>query len=681
MLYPVSVKKITLVFHKNRQEEVIAALHEAGVLQLKKASLGEETRKQIGQQLDALQILESKLREIEELFQTPVKRPVAVKDLSLRETLRLAERVLKRIEPKIKKYKQALDQLQQEIQNVERQISILTPFSPLPFPLERLSSGRVFHVAVGFIDHDRFEEFRNAARTTFEDRVVVQAVGVTKRLPIIVVCMEGEKRKLAPLLYRFGVEPVDLPAVKETPQTAIIRLQTRLARLKRKRERIERSLRELGRRYARTVSSARELLDIQRERLDAVKFFGETDATIVLEGWVPSDDLPKVERVIQRVTKGRYMMLVNDPSPAEAPQVPIRLRNPKLVKDFEFLTGMYGLPRYTEIDPTLFLSVTFPIFFGICLSDAGYGLVLAIFMLSGAWFAKSFPPHLRRTMALCGIVTAVVSIFIGGWFGFGGGAWANPIKSPIPVLKLVVFIGLCHLVLAFGVAGVLKDLRRKALFSVVTERLSKILILMGFFGLAFSVLGVGLYEFGIEYSFPQMELFSAFNPLVQAPLVTQISRVMFYGGLALGIAGAAISAPGIRGKIGGAINTVYGITGLIADVTSYTRLLALGIATGVIGFSINLIISIFWKWLVAPNLSLSPYLIIAALSAVALGLVFVAGHSFNIFINTLGGFIHTMRLHFAEFFGKFYEGGGEPFRPFKAKRKFTILKGGVRGVG
>lgn len=128
-------------------------------------------------------------------------------------------------------------------------------------------------------------------------------------------------------------------------------------------------------------------------------------------------------------------------------------------------------------------------------------------------------------------------------------------------------------------------------------------------------------------------------------------------------------------KIGGSINVIYGITGLIADVTSYARLLALGIATGVIAFSINFIIGFAWGGMMPTELTpLSA--IYAGLLLIGFAFIFIVGHCFNIFINTLGGFIHTMRLHFAEFFSKFYEAGGEKFAPFKAKRMFTKVKGG-----
>ena len=677
MLHPVPVKRITIVFHKTKQDKLVSALHEAGIVQLREATSVEAVKRKIQQEVSQLAELLSKLSEMEELLGVYKGRPRPVTEQSLEQILQEAQRVIKRIEPKMRKYRESREKISEELQNLKEQLSVLKPFEELRLPLRYLRPSQHLHVVVGFLDEDLLEGFASAVSKTFDGRAVVFPIARTKRTPIVVVCRAEHKQKLLPLLYRFGVELVELPEVKGTPATAIQKLQARIERLEKELKGINAVFQKLGRQHSREVSCARELLEIQKERMEAIGLFGFRESVVVLEAWALEGDLARVKNLLHKVTGGRFLLLTADPAPSELDQVPIELRNPKVVKDFEFLTGMYGLPKYNEIDPTWFLAVSFPIFFGLCLSDAGYGLALAAFMLSGIWFAKSFPPYLRRMMALCGVVTAVVSLFVGGWFGFGSGLWVNPVENPIPLLKLVIFIGILHLVIAFGVAGVLKDLRQRAWQRVLFERLSRVLIILGFFGLSFCILGAGLYEFGIAYTFPRMGLFEVFNPAATAPAVVQALRVLFFGGVLLGVIGAVTGEKGLRSKFGGSINVIYGITGFIADVTSYTRLLALGVATGVIAYSINFIISIFWGWFVSPYLSFSPMAVVGILSAAALGLVFVAGHSFNIFINTLGGFIHTMRLHFAEFFGKFYEGGGEKFQPFKAKRRFTILRGGV----
>jgi V/A-type H+-transporting ATPase subunit I len=476
-------------------------------------------------------------------------------------------------------------------------------------------------------------------------------------------------------LYRFEVEPLELPPFLDLPSQAIKDLKKRVAEIEQRQRSTERAVKKLARSKAKEVSQLRELLEIQKERLESAGLFGYTDTTTMVEGWVQAKEAPKLEKLLNDITGGHNVFRTYDPQRLEAEAVPIELENPPVVKDFEQVTEMYGLPKYDEIDPTPILSFTFALFFAVALSDAGYGIMLGAFMASGVWLSKIFPSRLRRMMVVCAIFTVIMGILIGGFFGFGSGLWVNPIQRPVPLLKLVIFIGIIHLLIAFGVAGALKDILRRDWKSFIFSRLSPVLIIIGFFGLCFSILGIGLYEFGISYTFPKTGLFSAFNPLEPAGVVVAISRLLFYLGLIIGMTGAVIRAKDIRGKIGGPINVLYSITGYIADVCSYTRLMALGIAGSVIAFSINLILGLIYNGM-KPTEITPLSIIYFTLVLIGLAFVFVAAHAFNIFISGLGCFIHTMRLHFCEFFGKFYESGGERFTPFKAKRRFTKVEGG-----
>ncbi|MCS7131570.1 MAG: hypothetical protein NZ934_02445, partial [Hadesarchaea archaeon] len=315
-------------------------------------------------------------------------------------------------------------------------------------------------------------------------------------------------------------------------------------------------------------------------------------------------------------------------------------------------------------------------------SDAGYGIALALFLASNFWIAKIFPQELKRILILCAAFTLVAGLLMGGWFGdalanvhpFFRAHWVNPIEDPLPLLKLALLIGILHLMVAFGLAGVLKDIFRRDWRSLIFTRISRTLIMAGFFGLAFCVLGMSMTSLGIDFTFPKMDLFDAFNPLTPARTVVVAFRIFFYSGLGIGIAGEVLTNKGTSQKIGGSINVIYGIIGMVADVVSYSRLMALGLATGVIAFLINYIVKFIYQATFPSELSVLTAIVAVPLIAI-LAFLFIAGHCLNIFINSLGGFIHSMRLHFAEFFGKFYEAGGLKFSPFKAKRTFTKLKG------
>jgi len=580
----------------------------------------------------------------------------------------------------VKQFKEESDQLTQEHQNLLAQIEMLDSFREIRFPLGYLRSTDEIHVTVGRIAEEQIKEFFGSAEEALAQRVFTSTIGAGKRRIVVVACRAQDYQKLSPVLYRYEVELLELPSFLGPPSAAIKELKKRLIKVERQQQDLGRAVKKLARAKAREVSQARELLEIQKERLESAGLFGYTDATTVVEGWVRVKQVADLESVLSRATEGHHVFRTYDPQRAEVEAVPVEMENPKVVEDFEYVTEMYGLPRYDEVDPTPFLSFTFALFFGLALSDVGYGIALVVFMASGVWLAKIFPPKLRRMMVVCGIFTIIAGLLIGGWFGFGSGLWVNPIERPVPLLKLVIFIGIIHLLVAFGLAGALKDIFRRNWKGLITGRIPPILIMIGFFGLSFSTLGIGLHEFGINYTFPKMDLFAVFNPLAPAMGIVTVFRILFYLGLGIGIVGAMLTAKDAKGKLGAPINVIYGITGYIADVSSYTRLLALGIAGSVIAFSINLILRLMYHGLMPTEITpLSA--IYAAVLLIGLAFAFIAAHSFNIFINSLGCFIHTMRLHFAEFFGKFYESGGEKFAPFKVKRRFTKVKGGERFAG
>ncbi len=675
MLKTGRMKKVRVVFHHQVQDDVVAKLHEAGVVQLKEVSEPEVARRAVGEEVHEFSSFLSKFKEMEEFLGPPTGKPASVKELSFEQTLKLAKKSLGRVGPKVTRLKEKSDGLERERQDLLTQIKTLEKFREIRFQLKYLRPTDEVKVTTGLIAEEQVEGFMSAVKGALVGLVFTSTIGTGKRRVVVVACRARDQQKLSPVLYRFEVEMLEVPAFSGSPSAAIKDLNARLAKNERERQGILRAVRKVARANAREVSRVRELLEIQRERLECAGLFGYTDATAVIEGWARAKQVPELENVLGVATKGHYILQTYDPQQNETEAVPIQLENPKVVGDFEFVTEMYGLAKYDEVDPTPFLSFTFPLFFAIALSDAGYGLLLGLFMASGFWLAKMFPPKLRRMMVVCAIFTIIAGIMVGGWFGLGRGLWVNPIQQPVPLLKLVIFIGIIHLLIAFGLAGAIKDIFRRDWKSLILSRLSPVLIIIGFFGLCFSILGIGLYEFGIDYAFPKMDMFSVFNPLASAGLVVTLSRALFYIGLLIGVTCAVLTAKDSKGRFGGPLNVLYSITGHIADVSSYTRLMALGIAGSVIAFSINLILGLIYHGMMPTELTpLSA--IFAIFLLIGLGFVFIAAHSFNIFISSLGCFIHTMRLHFAEFFGKFYESGGEKFAPFKAKRTFTKIEGG-----
>jgi len=668
------MRKFRCVFLQSECERVIAALHGAGAIQLKEISDLEVVRMVIGEELGEVSSLLSRFREMEELLRPALGGRVSVRELGIQRVLRMARGAEKRIWPLLSSVKERLQSLERERSGFMARLEAVKRLGELGAELEYLRSTGKIWIVVGELDEENLTGFSSELESSLSGRVILHSFGAGKRRSVLIACMLRDRERVSPLLYRYEVNLLEIPEARGAPGEAVYDLEEKIRKIDAQVRELRKRVRMISKRHGPRVSVIRELLEIQKERLEARRLFGRTESTVVVEGWVPEKNVERAEQVLAGATLGKYVCRYYEPLKEELDSVPSKFENPPGLKNFEYITKMYGMPKYWETDPTPILSFTFPIFFAIALSDAGYGLALSLFMASGVWVAGAFPKNLRRVMIISGMCTVVAGLLIGGWFGFGQGLWVNPIQRPVPLLKLTVFIGIIHLTLGIGVAGVLRDVFSRNWKNIIFERLSKILLLFGFFGLGFCVLGIGLHEFGIGFTFPKVGLFDAFNPFSPAPAIVSAFRLLFYSGLLLGVVGALISGSGIGGKVGGAVNSIYGITGLIADVTSYCRLLALCIATGVIAFSINFILGFIWNGIAPAEINPLTAVYVCIL-AVVFGLMFFVAHSFNIFLNSLGGFVHTLRLHFAEFFSKFYEGGGEEFKPFVAKRNITRIKG------
>ena len=672
------MQKFQAVILQSERDDVVSQLHEAGIVQLRETTQPEFVRKELGDDFYDTSRLLAKFKEIQHVLGSPSpKRLIEAKELPHDQMVSAAKKTLEKIEPRLAALEARRKEISTENQKLLAQREALKDFLEVKFSLQYLRSTEEFYVHVGHIPNEKVKELSMAVKEALSQKVFFEVLGKREKRTVIIICRSRDQPKLAPVLYRFEIESLELPQVFVVPRRAMEQLTRQLAKLEEQKIQVEQEIAKLAKSWAPEVGRWVELLEIKEERLEACSSFGYTDAAVLIEGWAPAKKVSKLEPIFTKTTRGKCIFHVRDPLKDEIEQIPSKFENPPVVRDFEFITGMYGMPRYDEADPTPFLTISFSVFFGICLGDIGYGALLAIFMISGFWIAKAFPNDVRKMLAVAGICAVAVGILTGSLFGPTLSAiWSDPTKNPLPLLKLAIVIGILHLFVAFSVVKTLKDAFRRAWTKIVLEDIMRGMLILGFFGLGFCIVGMSLKSFGIDFTFPKMSMADAFNPFASAATSVVILRILFYVGLVGGIIGAIVTSKGIQAKFGGAINSVYGIVGMIADVTSYCRLMALGVATGVIAFMLNFILGMAFDGMVRPYFSLSPTVIIAILALIGIAFVFLAGHIFNIFIGSMGGFIHTMRLHFAEFFSKFYEGGAEKFVPFKAKRVFTKVKGG-----
>ena len=392
------------------------------------------------------------------------------------------------------------------------------------------------------------------------------------------------------------------------------------------------------------------LSDIERTALlleENKRELAMTDHCVILTGWCPTD---RREQVV--TTLADFCTAYQFSPPAPEDDVPVLLKNNGFAKNFEWVLGMYAYPKYGTFDPTFIMGIFYLLIFGLMFADAGYGLVLSV-----VCFAAVRLLHPRENMkrfllmfGYCGISCILFGVLFGSYFGNFPLAFMeyvlkmppeamprlsllpaeaanmavllDPIQNPMGFLVISLGLGALHLIAGMAVKAVLLCRQGKplsALFDIVSYWV----------------------------------LFAGFGALV---FDTKIGAILCSVGVGLILLTAGRHRKGIPMKIAGGFLGLYDLINYASDLLSYSRILALGLAAGVIGQVVNILATLKGGTFIG---------------IILMVVVFVIGHLLNLVINILGTFVHTSRLQYIEFFNKFYEEGGTPFRPMAPADRYT----------
>jgi len=392
------------------------------------------------------------------------------------------------------------------------------------------------------------------------------------------------------------------------------------------------------------------LSDYLLMRKDKYEVLGElhfSKKTFILNGFIPERDVSSLEKALTH----KFDISFTTYDPADSTDVPVLLKNNSFVYPVEDITEAYSLPSKDDVDPNPFMAFFYYLFFGMMLSDAGYGLLICIGSLFVLFKCKpegSMKQNMQKFF-YCGLSTLFWGAMYGSWFGnivnvvsinfFHSNyslraLWFDPVNNPLKLMIFSLILGFFHIltgmILKFWVMWKHGD-KKDALYDI------------GLWWVVFLGLGGVIVNMAFHFSFP----------------LTKIGLYLAAAGAVGLVLTQGRASKSIPGKILGGVASLYGITGYFSDVLSYSRLMALGLVTGIIGNVVNTIGSINGG---------------GVGGAIMLTLVFIFGHSINIGINLLGAYVHGNRLQYVEFFSKFYEGGGKPFRPFGVHTKHFKIK-------
>lgn len=461
---------------------------------------------------------------------------------------------------------------------------------------------------------------------------------------VVILTPIGQKSSAEQVLRNIGFAKPMSPT-SHTPKIKSQRLEEKSKKLYEETEKAEKEIAS----YADRRNDIRNTMDYFRIRADKYNVICELDhsrSVFVISGYIPEEDCEKLEQLCNRVATCFVEFF------DAGDDAPIKLKNNRFAEPAQGIVNMYSPPSHGDIDPTPLLAFFFYFFFGMMFSDAGYGLIMIIAI---GIVLKIFKPdtQMRNNLKLfqyCGVSTLIWGLIYGSIFGdapvviynhFTGAEltmadilpWPilDPQKDALTLMIISIAFGLIHILVGMGCKFYV-CFKQKDYKAAFFDTGLWMLMLVGF-----AVLAVGI----------------ATTPVV-----------LYTGaGIAVACAVGLVLTQGRDkkgfGKVIGGLASLYDITSYVSDLLSYSRLLALGLTTGVMAQVFNMLATMFGtSWI----------------GSIFMVVILIAGHAINIGLNALGSYVHTMRLQYVEMFSKFYDGGGKQFEPFSLNSKYIKIQ-------
>ena len=421
------------------------------------------------------------------------------------------------------------------------------------------------------------------------------------------------------------------------------------------------------------IAFLKDYLTLRTDKYKVLDKVSVDDSVFVISGYIPETKAEGLKNKLE----SKFDTAVNlSDVDNESDEVPVAVHNNKLGMTMESITNMYAFPSHKDIDPSFIMTTFYYLLFGLMLGDAGYGLVMT-FLCLFVKFKYKLEPRKRATVNYglgCGLSTTFWGAMQNSWFGdlpkwIANGLksndptdfisthhlyWFDPLQNTTRFLLLCFFIGILHLILA-NCINLYKMSKQGMAFEGFFEVVPILLILVGIIPVINSYIGGGALA-EIPSTQPIDNMINAAAPVLYILLI--IGAIGVVVGPAIVRIKQKSSVGKVLGGLGGGLYGLYNAaSGYLGDILSYSRLLALGLCTGVIASVIN-------------QLGATPgggnwFLFI---------IICIIGHTINLGINLIGAYVHTNRLQYVEFFSKFYEGGGKPFTPLSAQSQSFVFK-------
>ena len=559
-----------------------------------------------------------------------------VEDLDTEAFIAKAEETLSQVESKTHVIEGKLAALDSETSELKSNKSLARHLSNFDMDLALLKDSKYTSTTVGRINVESASEIKTKLSNLTDELDMFTVPGEDKdNVILVVVTLKEFSDEVYSTLRKFEFEKIEIGKVEGTPQQIISNADARLSKIESERATVKSELRVVAEQWDDEILALKEQLENEKEKNDILSAFVKTKDSYMLEAWVPVKDTEKVEQLVEKSSEGHCAFELIEVEGTDDEDVPVLQQNGWYAKPFEYLVDMYSPVRYNEIDPTIFVAIMFPIFFGFCLTDAVYGLVVSaigVVLLRGMGKLNKTMNAFGWILIWSGLWAVILGLLTNGFIGdfperLAGFrlptvfAPVEAFKHPDTILIIAIAIGVIYTNIGF-IIGAIDNFRYGNKKEAIGSQL------------CWFVLEAGVIFLAAGYLMPAIGMIGY---AIGGVLVIACIGMLVYSGGAYG---------------------VMDIFGFMGDILSYARLLALCLATGGIAMTVNILAQMLNNMVPYAGIVLAIF-------------IFIFGHIANFAFQVLGAFINALRLNYVEFFSQFFMGGKGKFEAFKASRTFT----------
>lgn len=560
------------------------------------------------------------------------KRPQMTMD-ELHETVDEAA-ALQLIE-QVEALRQKRNDIQDQRQRVEDEQTTIAKWRALDVDPKSLQELKLFDVRLGTIPNDENRHHWQQLKA-IDDVAVEEVFANENEIGVAVVALPGHHDNLQAKLVDNYFSEVDFN-YGQTPEEIFQTLESERKQLIKDEEAVVKDIKNMQGSKA-TIQLAVEEFFNRSQRANAAQLSYDNQQLSLFSGWIEEAQVENLQSTLEETFDVHaFAIILEETTEQEVKEdeVPIKLHNASIVEPFEMITEMYSLPNYREKDPTNWVAGFYMLFFAMMMGDFGYGILLWI----GTLFAMKVMDLRKSTKRfvkfghILSYPTMLIGLAYGSIFGeslpFG---ILNPTEDALTLMIISLVIGYIHIFVGLCL-NIRLQLSRKDYASAYNDGIGWLALLIAL------AIGITGFMTGMDMLIPIAKWFAiiAAAGIILVPMFTSNNKA-------------------VGGVVG--LYNLYGVSSYVGDFVSYTRLMALGISGGAIAMSFNILFTI----LPVPVRFTAGILMIIALQL------------FNMFLSLLSAYVHSMRLVFVEFFGKFYEGGGRAFKPIRTLQEFVSLK-------